>query len=442
MSAARQVPPAPIRRTTSPDLLRWLDRTLGVPACWLLSGLARLHRTTRGTPKGMPHPPRRVLVVQLAESGSMVLADPAIRWLAGQGCDVYCLTLARNAPSLAITGAIPPERVLTLGAGGRQFVADLLALPARLRAIGIDAIADLELFTRCSALIGWWSGIDCRAGFHSQAGEGLYRGSLFSHPVRFRPDRHMAENYLAVVRALWPAETLSPPRVPLQVTPRIVDTPARQRVARVVAAALPATVGAPLILINANASALLPQRRWPAASFVALIRALLASHPTAAVLLVGGAEDAADNATIVAAVGDARCGDLAGCLALADLPALFAAAAVMVSNDSGPAHFAAATDLPVVTLFGPETPTLYRPLGPGSVISAGLPCSPCVRANNQRRTRCRDNRCMQAISVETVLAAALAVMQDRCALPCHPAPDTAAANAAGALPAAPARLRA
>ena len=102
---------------------------------------------------------------------------------------------------------------------------------------------------------------------------------------------------------------------------------------------------------------------------------------------------------------------MAGETSLLDAMALIAGARGLVSNDSGPAHFAAVTPLPVVTLFGPETPTLFRPLGNAVVLTANLPCSPCVSANNQRRTDCRDNLCMQAIAVETVLEATLAVLR-------------------------------
>jgi len=77
----------------------------------------------------------------------------------------------------------------------------------------------------------------------------------------------------------------------------------------------------------------------------------------------------------------------------------------MVSNDSGPAHFAAATRLPTIVLFGPETPKLDQPLGTSQAIYAGLACSPCVSAHNHRKTACNDNVCMRAIGVEQVYGA-------------------------------------
>jgi len=78
-------------------------------------------------------------------------------------------------------------------------------------------------------------------------------------------------------------------------------------------------------------------------------------------------------------------------------------ATLMVTNDSGPGHFAAVTDMPTFVIFGPETPALYGSLGNFTPIYAGLACSPCVSAANHRKTPCHDNVCLQVITPEHVL---------------------------------------
>ncbi len=78
-------------------------------------------------------------------------------------------------------------------------------------------------------------------------------------------------------------------------------------------------------------------------------------------------------------------------------------AEVLVTNDSGPAHFATLTSVDVVTLFGPETPKLFGAPSPRNHnIWAGIACSPCVNAWNNRQSACRDNVCMQRISIDEV----------------------------------------
>ena len=138
--------------------------------------------------------------------------------------------------------------------------------------------------------------------------------------------------------------------------------------------------------------------------FAELIGRILAAHADVLVLITGAPEERA-RAEELAQINGARSVSFAGHSALADLPALYAHASLMVSNDSGPAHFSAATGLPTIVLFGPETPKLYQPLGMSRAIYAGLACSPCVTAHNHRKTACTDNVCMRAISVDQVYAA-------------------------------------
>ncbi len=371
--------------------------------------------------------PKNVLFVQLAESGTMVLVDPAIRRLTAQtGAEAFCVTFAANRPSLAITGTIAPERIFTIRTDSPiALLADTWRFLVRVRRCQIDTVVDFELFSRLTAVLCLATGARRRAGFDCRGGAGLYRGDLYTHPVAFDPHTHMARNYLALVEAV----TEAPASHAADPIPEAPDSPLPTLELRRISAIeldavqagleahLQQSLGATLVLVNANASDMLPQRRWPRDHFVALVRALLADRPDVQVLLIGAADDRTTTAVIATELGDPRCVDVAGLIPLEQFPALCSLAAAMVTNDSGPAHFAAVTALPVIALFGPETPVLFRPLGNAKVICAGLSCSPCVSANNQRRTRCTDNQCMQRISVAEVLAATLAVLPPRVATP-------------------------
>jgi len=82
---------------------------------------------------------------------------------------------------------------------------------------------------------------------------------------------------------------------------------------------------------------------------------------------------------------------------------LYTRSEILVTNDSGPAHFASMTPIRVVTLFGPETPALFGARSSNSTaLWAGIACSPCVNAYNNRQSVCRNNLCMQAITVDAV----------------------------------------
>jgi ADP-heptose:LPS heptosyltransferase len=87
---------------------------------------------------------------------------------------------------------------------------------------------------------------------------------------------------------------------------------------------------------------------------------------------------------------------------------------ILVTNDSGPAHFASLTPIHVVTLFGPETPALFAARSQSTTaLWAGIACSPCVSAYNNRQSVCRNNLCMQAISVDDVFEKVIRIYDSR-----------------------------
>src|SRR5438067_13185 len=160
---------------------------------------------------------------------------------------------------------------------------------------------------------------------------------------------------------------------------------------------------APLILLNPNASDLLPLRRWPPLRYVELARRLLERYPEPFIGLTGAPAEAASNNQLADEVGSDRVIRLAGKTTLRQLLALYARSEILVTNDSGPAHFASLTPIRVVTLFGPETPALFAVRSPNATaLWAGIACSPCVNAYNNRQSVCRNNLCMQAITVDDV----------------------------------------
>ena len=86
--------------------------------------------------------------------------------------------------------------------------------------------------------------------------------------------------------------------------------------------------------------------------------------------------------------------------------ALIEGARAVVSNDTGPVHLASALHVPVLGIYGPNTPVLYGPLAKGSrAFYRGLPCSPCLRTSNYRSSRCRIHTCMASVPTGEVAGA-------------------------------------
>ena len=167
-----------------------------------------------------------------------------------------------------------------------------------------------------------------------------------------------------------------------------------------------------LILINPNASDLLPQRRWAQQRFSELIQAIHQQYPNDLILITGSPAEFVYVEKVRAVANVKNALNFAGQVGFAELPPLYTLSDVMVTNDSGPGHFSAVTPLRTVVLFGPETPALYGSVGNSIAITANLACSPCVSAANHRKTPCQDNVCMQAITVPQVLDKVIAQLQD------------------------------
>jgi ADP-heptose:LPS heptosyltransferase len=171
---------------------------------------------------------------------------------------------------------------------------------------------------------------------------------------------------------------------------------------------------APLVLLNPNASDLLPLRRWPSTRYVELARRLLASYPQLYIGFTGGPNEAAAVNRLAQDVASDRVIPLAGKTTLRQLLVLCSQSEILVTNDSGPAHFASMTRCHVVTLFGPETPALFSAKSPNAtVLWAGIACSPCVNAYNSRQSGCRNNLCMQAITVDQVFDEVIRILDSR-----------------------------
>ena len=167
----------------------------------------------------------------------------------------------------------------------------------------------------------------------------------------------------------------------------------------------------PLVLLNANASDLMPLRRWPSDRYVELAKRLLDQGANIHIAFTGAPDEAQAAGGLVQAIGSDRCFSMAGKTTLRELLVLYCLADVLVTNDSGPAHFAALASIQVVTLFGPETPARFASRSPRShVIWKDIHCSPCVDAYNNRLSTCRNNKCMQEITVDEVLTAVVALL--------------------------------
>ncbi len=404
------------------ETIRWIDVELGTAICFFLTLVRRCVDLVSGERRGQAAV-SKILFLKLIEQGATVLAaaaiNNAVRRVGRE--NVYFCVFAENRPIVDILGLIPAENVIELRHSGLMiFAFDTLRALRRLRRARVDAVIDMEFMTRAPAILSYLTGAASRVGLHRFTSEAPYRGDLMTHRVQYNPYLHTSEAYNLLVDAL----DEDPRDLPLlkvstqesEVPPHrlVVTNDDASRVWGLLEHEGLASFAGPLVVLNPNTGDLLPLRTWPRDRFVELGQRILANHPGVTLVVTGAESERQETEKVCERIGSERVICVAGKTTLRDVMVLYSIADVLVTNDSGPGHFASMTGIDNIVLFGPESPQRFGPLGERShAIWARLACSPCVTPYNHRFSPCTDNRCMQVIEVDEVYQRVVASLASR-----------------------------
>jgi len=333
--------------------------------------------------------PVKILILKPSSLGDVVQALPVLRLIKQHipDSEVYWWVDSNLAPLLEgdpdLAGVVPFERkrwALPIYWG------EVWHSIRWMRQQRFDWVIDLQCLMR-SGIFAWLANGKLRVGLDEprEGARGFYdiivrRPSALTHAVDW---------YLGV---------LAPLRVPVDKPFKWL--PKRPAVAKAVRKKWP--VGnARWIAIQPGAR--WPTKRWPVESFAELVRQLAAASPECRFAILGGAEDRALGQTISASGGQ-RCLDLTGAVSLSEMVEWIRLSALMVTNDTGPMHVAAALGTPLVALFGPTEPRRtgpYRQLH--HVLQSQLECIPCLRAHCGYA---KPMECLRALQPAAAFAAA------------------------------------
>ncbi|MBE3582810.1 MAG: glycosyltransferase family 9 protein [Limnochordaceae bacterium] len=347
----------------------------------------------RPLPPPDPRSIQAIVVWVLAPLGDTLFATPALH------------ALREGFPSATITGVCwaANRDLLATNPDVDEWIscANSADLPRALSVVQNRPV-DLSVgLSNVGSYLAAFHQVPYRIGFHSES-----LGWLWDFHFPEQLSGHAVDYCLSIVRALG-VDTRQVSR-----RPQLWLLPEDRAWADAFLAAEGWQAGQTLIAIHPGGSHF-AAKRWPLRDFSRLIDVLLAD-PTRQVVLIGGRDDQRLAERIIAGMsGQRRPLIAAGRARLRRTAALLERSAVMVGNDSGPLHMAAAVDTPVVALFGPTSPDNFRPLSSAQrVIWKALPCSPCFRFlggiqqywPRQLNPRCR-RECMSLITVEEVVEA-------------------------------------
>lgn len=374
------------------EFQKLVDRALGIPLVLAVRGFDRLFGRAQRPP---PQAARRVLFLKLWGVGNLAMIAPLARavkrrWPAAR---IDFLSLAGQRSFLA--GCPWVDEVLEFDhAGTLRPFARLLALLLRIRRRRYDLVFDFEQFLKTTALLARGAGAGCTVGFRTA---GQRRHGLHDVEVALLDQRHMALGYADLLRAAHVEVAGLPPLF----VPR--STAAARRVAFLVDAWR--SDGRPLVALHVGSGDNFPGRRWPLEAFARLAD-LLAETRGATIVFTGiAAERRLVRRCRAAMRRPSR--DACALFTIEEFAEFLARVDLLVSNDSGPVHFGSALGVPLIALYGPNSPDLYGPLSPqAKVFYRRLACSPCITHSNAKTSLCRSPVCLTSIDPGLVAAAA------------------------------------
>ncbi len=261
---------------------------------------------------------------------------------------------------------------------------DTLALVRNLRRARYDRVIDLQGLFR-SAVLAYLSGGKAITGFANarEMAPFLYRKRV-ELPTG---EMHSVDRYVLAVAGDVSAEKEFP----------IEFSPTDRQCMENLLSRMEYDGNRPLILFVPGAR--WPTKRWPPENFAALAEVLVESQGAQVGLIGSRAET--PFVERISFLTRYRTMNFSGKTTLKQLAFLFTKAALVVGNDSGPIHIAAAVGTPVIALYGPTSPTRTGPYGGNhTVLTSRLPCSPCFSR------KCNISvACMRDISVDSVFEA-------------------------------------
>jgi heptosyltransferase-1 len=337
------------------------------------------------------HPPRRILIIKPSAIGDVVHALPVLNLLRRRWPAAHISWMITPACAGLLEGHRQIDQLIrfdrkTFGRGWRspQTVGQIIEFRRQLGGENFDLVIDLQGLFR-SGVMSSWTGAPVRVGSTAAREFGWL---FYTHvaPV-LTWNQHAIERYLIV------AEFLGLGRSPVEFV-FATDDADRAHVDHLLPAGKPIAV----LLPAANWAT----KRWPIEKFAALVEPLQKRFGLQAVL-AGGPDAAAMAASLPGAI------NLAGQTTLRQLTALLERAALVIANDTGPMHIAAALGRPLVTMFGPTDPVQTGPYArPETVLRLDIPCSPCYAR------RCSHISCLQWLNVEAVLGRAEVELNAEC----------------------------
>ena len=322
---------------------------------------------------------KRILLIKLRYLGDVVLSTPVLPLLRKQFPEAKMTFLVNPGTEAVLQDNPYLEEVWVLP---RQSWWQHLRFIQHVRDTKFDMVIDLTDGDR-SAFLSWVTGARVRLGYNRDR---RWRGKFYSHvlPSAYG-SMHMVEYHQQAIASLGIHESVGLPEVYVHSEMRQAD---EEELGEFF------TKSQPLVLLHPTARYVF--KAWPLERFAALADWL--SGQGIRVALIGSQREILIGQQIMNLTKHKPV-NLMGKTRLSQLVALMRRSLLLIGNDGGPIHIAAAVGCPVLGLFGPTNPAVWGPRGSNvKVIYKGLDCRGCFYPGCSRG----EESCMRQISVEEV----------------------------------------
>ena len=270
-----------------------------------------------------------------------------------------------NKEIIQLLNLIPKENIIII----RQknillFCIDSFKAIIFFRKQKIDTTVDMEFFTRAPIIYAYLSGAKKRIGLDRFTSEGPYRGNIITHKVQYNHYLHTSINYSILAECLFlnkdldlPLLKIEPSKINIKHFKYLPNKPEKEKAYQQLG--IEKNNKKRIILLNPNASDLLPLRKWETINFINLAKKLLTKYKDALIYITGSPSEKEKAEEINSIIDSPRCQSIAGKTTLKELIIIYTITDLIVTNDSGPGLFASLTNIKSIVLFGPETPLLF-----------------------------------------------------------------------------------
>jgi ADP-heptose:LPS heptosyltransferase len=384
----------------------FIDRTFGFITAVVMRFLTRLVGIILRRDHTLPENPKILAVAKIVGLGSIVYTG------------ILCRSIKESFPKTKLIyitskGSIElvkrmnyiDEILLIDDKGFIPMITSTIFLILRLWRLRPILYFDMEIYSSWAAIIATLSLALNRYGFYRKNAD--FKKGMHTHMIFFNTKRHISEIYSQM--ALCVGGKPNPNLI------GILNVSSQDKALCVQTLKEIGLNDNLIILVNVNASDLLIERRWPAEKWIDYLEQIVQQLPDYSFLLTGSPNEHEYVSALYNKLSQSarnKVFNIAGRFTFAAFLSLIEKCVLMVTNDSGPLHFAVALNKPTISIWGPGAPEHYAPIrGFYKIIYEPVYCSPCLY--HADIPPCEGNNvCVKDISVFSVLEATKEIIAD------------------------------